>query len=681
MTHRLSQPILLVSLAGLMASCVPEPGLNGADFAEPGAATGPCFEADLSDGLQDGDEALIVFACFNEHGALDELEPMVQYLATSEDVESFVEAANETLETFDVVGGLEIAARLLSAEDAPVSRAADLLVESVDAGLLGPGIGLAREAADAVTACEARDDRGECSVPRLTLHLLDTETPDDLGAILDAVEARTTREQREAMLDAGAALLWATSTANEEKLAAGNDVVNLGRLLVDVPAGEEASPLERMLPYVAMLLDDDVDGDGDADVNPDDDNPLAAIARPLAALWRDEDRSGKNTFDHIPDELVAVFTTNSEGDEVGWEGTNVLDELLVATEDLTSDLSLLSTELTLPGESEPSTLLEILLDLLDGVYLSGADPEDLVGDLNDMMGAICTDDSSIAICDLTKDALPPLEALVELTPNTTKVVLAVVYALHQTVDVAGLLPLVEIVLELDLIDETRGLLVETLRADAIAPMLPLIPVFIDTELGRLAPAGQAAQELGNLLVNEQDFDGDGDRVVPALVPLPLMRQVLRPEFPTASLDGTLAVLGERMQDPESGLYPENLLDLVDGLGEALGQQQVDLEAQARKLLENEALWTAGARLLADPALADLLAPVEGRSGAVWYAYDLIESGTLDEMLSLMASVLDLLVDYGLIDPGLDEGDSTARTRAPLAGTASLPAPPAAAEAP
>lgn len=660
------RPLLFVSLAGLMGgACVPEPGLNGADRAEPTTGTGPCFEANLMDGFQDGDEVLTVFACFNQYGAFDELSPMVTYLATSEDVSSLLGAMNETLVTFDVVGGLEIAARLLSSEEKPLSQAAGLFTEAVDAGLVGPGIGIAREATAEMVACEERADRGACSVPRLTLLLLDTEVPTELGVVLDGVTNGTTSEQRVAMLQSTAEVLVATSTLNADKLRPGNDVVSLGRLLLDVRTGETSSPLEQLLPYVVPLLDDDIDGDGDQDPNPDNDNLLAAVARPIAGIWRDEDRSGLNAFDYIPDELVAVFTTNSAGQNVGWDGTNVLDELLAATEDLTGDLSMLTMELTLPGESEPTTLLELVLDVLDSVYLSGEDPTELVSQMADLIEPICSEDSTVAICDLLNDALPPAQAFVELTPKTTGVLMAVVYAAHQVINVADLLPVAEILLELDLINETRGLTVAALQAGTISNLLPMIPVFIDTDLGRLTPAGQAVQSLGLTLLSEQDLDGDGEASVAATVPLDLVRALLHPAYPTADLDLLLGTLGSRMQDQESGLYPETLLNLAGTLSDAIGEVDLDLEAMTRDLLENEELWGSAIKVLADPALADLLAPVQGREGAVWYLYDLIDGGTLDEMLSLAATVLDLLVDYGVIDPGTSSAERSARAPAAL----------------
>lgn len=658
MPQSLSRPLLLAPLLGLLgASCVPEPGSSGPERATPGEATGPCFEADLTDGFQDGQEILTVFSCFNSYGALDELEPLVTYLATSDEAETLVQASNETIETFDVVGGLEILARLLDAEDEPLSRAAGLFVEAMDHGLVSPGIGVAREASDAMVACEALDNRAECSVPRLALHLLDTELPDDLGTIVDAMDAGLEREQTEPLLEDVAQLLVLTSSANTDKPTAGNDLLAFGRFLVDDHAGEGA-PLEQLLPHVAGLLDDDLDDDGDLDQNPDDDNLLAALARPIAGLWRDGAIQG------VPAEVAYIFQHNMAGEDVGWYGTNLLDELLLATEDLTGDPDLLEMEITLPGESEPTTLIELVLDTLDTLYLNGADPAEVVAQLEETLDLICEGEASNAICDLAGDAVPPLAALVENAPNLTTSALALAYALHQTTDVTDLLDLVFLALELDLLDEADPVLVATLQTGLLDDALVVVPVFIDTDLGRLRPAARAAQEIGQLLLTESDLDGDGQDTIPALVPLGLLRQLLHPEFPTADLDLLLGVLGQRMLDPESGLYPSTLLDLISSTREALGVVQVDVEVLARRALENEDLWLSAVTLLADPGLADLLAPVQGREGATWYLYELIAGGLLDEVLDLVASLLGMLIDYGLLDPGLEDEPAAARVAAP-----------------
>lgn len=649
---------LLLSLA-LLGACAADP--EPAPQVEPTPETGPCFEADLMDGIQDGAEVYTIFECFNEYGAFNELKPLVQWLTASDQAATFVSAANESMGTFDVVGGLEIAARLLSNPDDPASEAAHLYIEAVDADLLRPGVGLLREASAAMVVCEARDDRGSCSVPRLARHLLDTDLPDDLGVVLDAMSSGLTEDEREASVQGIAKLLYATSSLNHDKATSGNDLVHVGRFLLDDTTGDGA-PIEQLLPYVQTLVSDDLDGDnGAGDTNPDDDNLLAALARPLAAAWRNGDLQA------LPDELTYLFTHDTAGDNVGWDGVNLLDELAEVLDKLGGDPTLLESEITLPGASEPTTLVEVALDTLDSLYLNGADVGEIVTQLSDTVELICEGDASNAICDLAGDALPPLTAVAQNSPALARVGLAAIYTIHQTMDVSSLLDLMSVAMKLGIMDETRGLTVASLQNELLPTTLKLVPVFIDTELGRLRPAGRAGQRVLIQLLTPVSFDG-GAEVVPATVPLELARQVLHPEYPNADLDFLLGTLGARMQDEDSGLYPETLLALAGTLSDAVGNQNVDLTETLKKALDNEDLWLPAIQLLAEPELADLLTPLAGRDGAAWYLYDLIDGGTLDKILALTADILDLLTENGLIDPGTstedDDDAATARRAAP-----------------
>ena len=90
---------------------------------------------------------------------------------------------------------------------------------------------------------------------------------------------------------------------------------------------------------------------------------------------------------------------------------------------------------------------------------------------------------------------------------------------------------------------------------------------------------------------------------------------------------------------------------------------MDLTETLKTALDNEDLWLPALRLLAEPELADLLTPLEGRDGAAWFLYDLIDGGTLDQILALAADLLNLLTEKGLIDPGTstdDNGETSAR---------------------
>ena len=652
----------LVSLLLLVGCASPAP-----EAEDPVPATGPCFEANLMDGIQDGEEIAAIFACFNEYGAFNDLAPLVAYLADDgyAKIQSVTTAASELLGTFDVVGALEIGARLVLDEDAPLTRATDLYVEAVDADLLRPGVGLAREASAAMIACEQSDNRGACSVPRLARYLLDTEVIDDLGIVLDAAAAQVDEDARTTMLLSTATLLYSASTVNPDKTVAGNPLLDTGRFLLDDTTGEGA-PIERLAPYLPYLLSDDLDGDGDADLDPDDDNLLAAMARPLGAAVRD------GTFEAMPSELIYLFRHDSDGNEVAWGEPNIVDELLAASADLTSDPTLLTDPITLPDGTE-STLLDVMLDTLDDVYLSGADVGEITTTLGATVDTICGPGSDSALCDLAGDLLPPATAAVNATPQSIHLLLGLAYELHRTADASQLIDLMMLALDLDLMNQTRDMTIVTLQiceenADrcSLGALPTVLPIIVDPTLGRLTGAGKALQRAGLILLSPQDFDGDGETNIPALVPLDVARAALNPEYANADLDFLLGTVGGLMLDRQSGLYPENLTSLLTDLQEDLGQQDVDLLQTARDALDNEDLWTSALDLGADPGLADLLVPIEGRAGAPWYLYDLIERGTLGDMLTLAANLFDKLIDNDFIDGPATERSSAAPSLSPKA---------------
>lgn len=653
----LTTPLLL--LLPLAGACMGPGGQSGADYAEPQSGSGPCFEADLSDGIADGDEVMVLFQCFNQYGAFDELEPLVDYLTDSEILPDLLDAANEMMGTFDVVAGLEIAVKLLADEDAPLSRASRLYTEAVDEGLVVPGMGVAREAASEIMDCEEEADPLVCNPLRLARHLLDTEVPDQAVRVLDAITAGVSEDDLTAMAEGTATLLYQTSTVYPGHEGNSNDLLAVGRFLLDEnPALEgerdggacgdpldidvdEPTPIAHMLPYLQYLLSGDIDGDGASDPDPDDDDLLAALAPKIARLYDD------GTLEGIPDELVYLFTHDSDGNDVGWTGENILDELMSVTEDLGTDPAMLCEEMELGDDT--ATTLEFALDTADQLYLNGADVGEIVTKLEEMVGLICDGDDSSAICALAGKAIPPVTALVDNAPNLASAALPLVYVLHQTVDIQQLIPMAGLLGDLDLMGQTRDMTVVALQSGTLSHTMAVVPVLIDPEMGRLTPAGRDAGALLAFLLTPWDPDGERREIVPLVVPLQMARGLLYPKYPNADLDPLLGNLGRLMLDEDSGLHADKLSALLDDLSAAMGDQDVDMIEQATKILDNEALWTSALKLAEDRNLIDLLTPIVGRPGASWYLYDLIDDGTLDRILTYVAGLTDLLVDNGLVE--------------------------------
>ena len=365
------QSLLFLPLLAL--SCIPEYGQNGPALPDPASGTGPCFEANLMNGIQDGAEILILFQCFNEHGAFNAVEDVVTYLCTSEDVADLVDLSNGLLGTFDLVGGLETGARLVGGDDPPVQGLLDLYMESYDRDLLRPLLGVAWETMDELVTCEFSSAPDACSIPRFGARLLETDVLDTALYILDEVSAASTTTDAVVQAENLVHLLYETSTAAGNET---NQLLELGDFFLAQPRGPGSSPLERLLPYLQYFVNGDMDGDGDADPNPTNDDFLTSLAPHLAFLWRE----GK--LQSLPYQLKYLQTYDSAGEWVGFEGYSILDELMDVLDKMGGDTSMLEQEFTIPGSSRPTTVLDLALDVVDDLYIEGADVDEIVRQLD-----------------------------------------------------------------------------------------------------------------------------------------------------------------------------------------------------------------------------------------------------------------------------------------------------------
>jgi hypothetical protein len=601
----------------LLASCSPV-GLGGPDWqpAEPG--TGPCFEADLSDGIDGGAEIGVLFDCLNEHGAFEELAPMVDYLVTSERVSSLVSAVSASLETFDVPELVRTTSKLVSAEDAPLSGMLDVYVEVYDDDLLPPLLAFGQVTAAEIARCEASEDPAACSVPTLAADLLDGDAVDLAGNVVDALGRIEPEPDAPELLQVGVDLILDMSPrTNPSRIR--NPLLELGEFLLD-PDVEGGAPADQLLDVLDPLIRDD------------------ALVDDLVVELARLDRIG--AIDALPNDLRVLFTRDVEGNEVGFEGESIVDALLGVLGAF--DLSLLDEEIALGGE--PVTLLELALDLAEDLYQQQADVAEIVAELQDVTDLLCGSGASNALCDLTEDLLPPITAAVEQTEAVPQLVLPLVHVLQVHTDLPELLGVLEDVLAWDLLGRAEPLLAFTVEQDLLDGLPKLVPVFLQSDLGQLQPAGRDALELVRLLLGPEDAQGPLD------VLLPFGRVLLDPPNPDADLDVLLVLFAQRIDDPASALSIDNLVGLIDGLLAAVDAGTIDPLPFLRDLLDARDIWLGGAELLADEQLIGLLRPDDGGGDAPWWLRDLIERGVVDRILSFLAGILDGLTDLGLLDP-------------------------------
>ncbi len=646
--------VFTLVLRGL-ASCIPQPGTNGPQWAEPQGGSGACFQVDLMDGLDDSDELLLLFECFNTYGAFDALEPLVTYLATSANAQDFLDLANQGIEDPDLVAKLELAARLLESPDQPLDGLLDIYTELYESDLLARLLAVEWELADQLLMCQESADPFTCSVPDLLLALLDTDIPDTALGILeeladfDDADAGTDTGQEGTsfgLLD----LLYQTSTLSGQE---SNQLLDLLEFMLREQDGAGSSPLEQLLPYLRYFLGGDMDGDGDADPKPSDDDFIAALAPHLARLWR----QGK--LQQLPEQLMVLNTYDSQGSYVGFDGESIMDEIMALSAQLGSDTSLLYEEFTIPGSSSPTTVLELVLDTLDGLYLNEADVNEIITQLEEMVeGQLCAGTASSELCDLLQDVLPPMSAAAET--GIMDLLLPVVYVAHDCADFDQILAMSDLALSLDLLGRTEFLTRISLENGLLDHTLAYFPLFIHEDLGTLSNLADQSLELLRFFMEPWAYDTQQpDRtVVPLLLPRDLLLRMLDPQSSLADPDYLLGWGAQLLQDETSSFYLDDIQNIVESLQELSQQESMDPEQALRDFLGDEALRTAALRLGADVELLDLLTPADNVRGAPWYLYDLVQRGLLARLLDYAAALLDMLVDQGWLEPWEDSGDST-----------------------
>ncbi|MCB9745224.1 MAG: hypothetical protein H6740_21765 [Alphaproteobacteria bacterium] len=639
---------LLAALGTLgLVACIPEYGQNGPEMAQPPSGEGPCFEANITDGLQDGDELLLVFDCFNAHGAFDPLAPTVRYLATSENVTDLLEVADFGLSSeVDLQAGLDSATGLLQAEEDPLGQLLELYVEIYDRQLIGRALNISLAGATQLVACEASADPASCSLPRLVRRALDTDIPDRIDALLtyteQAVDDDLARRQTEATL----------RFAHGASIAAGqesNVLLDVARFFFDDSDG--AAPIDSVLPWARYALSIDENGDDLPDV-------VSNAAYYLAEVDRRGDLSP------LPSRLYDIYTLDSEGNRVGFEGDSMLDELIAASEGMEEDAAQLVTPITIGGEEVLP--LELVLNLVRDFYEQGlgespsrraADVAEMISLVDDNIDTVCgAFGRSSSFCRQLQNIQGPAEALIETEVVFTG--LPVIYGVLQVIDLREMVLAVhgkqleqltadELLAVMDFGDQvsaaTEPLTQVSLETQQLEMTLETVNVYIDLDAGRLTEAGQQAVHVAQWAI--EPLQDGGPEVIPALVPRDVLLGIL--DSPAAAqIDWfmgniTTLMLGEA--EPESGLTLDNIEALQATLEEhVVPQEELDLVAEVRDILDNEPLWMAGLRLGADAELMTLLTPGSGREGAPWYLYDLIERGVLDRVLAFASTVLDTL---------------------------------------
>lgn len=628
------------------------------------------------------DFAWSLFDCINQRsGYLDELESLAWYATHDEDAVAYLFAAPSPQSSDlapeasggDLVWTLNFTTDLVRYPTDPVDQVARMygtLHDDYPDLLILAGSTVAA-LADQVANCESSwgaDDASSerCHTLRLARRLLDRQDViDDVERVFDALEGMSHDDppQEPATWQEslrGIAGVLERATANSD-----NPLLELARSGIGRSDDESKLLGALALARRVLLLEDD-SGTYAFDMIASENG----LADHLARLWRE------GSLQAAPDEVDWLLSHDINGFEVPVGS----DDTVVAS--LVSALS----ELTVASADDP-ILFDTLAEVINNLYLNDADLGELVGSLSDAISIVCNDsdaplpESLAEVCGLAEGALPAVEAVTVYAPDTMRTGLAVVYVYTQfhrvvseddpstyTLDIGLIVDAVEFISEwqelsgLDVLDD--GTARDTTTGQAIAAAVDYVPLFINTDLGRITPVGEDAMNIVDFATGTWVYDeASGESLdTPIMVVAPLLRSILFADelgHETVDLDrwmevASLALLGG------SDINVEGIASLLDTVEAVTGQVDDLLDndepgpvdaapgdpvADLKALIDDTSQWVPLVRIAADPVFVDLLVPhpyphqEAWRSDAQFWIKDRLERGLMGRILDWTGNLL------------------------------------------
>ena len=227
-------------------------------------ADSPCYHVDVSDGLSDGAEVDGLFHCLDHHGHLSPLRPAAQALGEGSSPtpgDRLAEAQRATRGVdLDPFAGVSVAAAWLADPERPTDQVLNSLAElatGVPASELiatpEAAHALERSPLQALAPALPHIAEGLLDEPRALGEVADALQHDALPAWLDALARASDRAGVDGWLQAvGEARPLTRSPQNDRHPGATGDSL---RDLVEVWWLRDGATLERLVPYLAVLLD------------------------------------------------------------------------------------------------------------------------------------------------------------------------------------------------------------------------------------------------------------------------------------------------------------------------------------------------------------------------------------------------------------------------------------------
>ncbi len=637
-------PRTLVASALLLLGGLPGCFFLPFDPVDETRAGSPCLDVNLLDGLDEDSSAemLALYACLNQNGAFDALDPVVDEVVEGSDrnldplamhVAVIFNAVPDKIPIWETLGAVQ---QLLLEENAFLLQVLQLVAEFVY-GVPWPEVAELEEAGQLQDAALLAEGPITHLVPVLQVwaeEIVDADDVEASGEILDHLlsmpELRDTLVTlRELLRDNDSHHLFDDFSENwgefflqtHDDVTGRNTLVDALGALVTPIADESGQPIviEKMLPPADDILSDTVvrerlvDGIGD--------------------LYDD------GTLLELPDQLRYLMTIDMGGGTLEPGEDSALESALILLDEADAPFDcfeLIHTDSVSVWMLEEIVILGLEADSIDDLIFA---IEDMYGWLIEVVDLLCV---------IPQVLKTHFDAIIRLAESGALYsLIPLLYAVtdpygadHNHLD--AVIDILRIALDHDLIDPIEALLAPTLGQDFIPAVLAIIGAYVDPSYDLAAGDVYTLLDVVDYLITPPE--GEGYDRAPVVIAGEIVHGIVvgAPD----ELDAFLVAWGELLADPDAVtnhiMYDvEGLLDLDPDL------QTLDYVGD---ILADEEICTHWLLVFEDTGLMDALG-AHGSAGGeevpLAMLGRLIADGTAEDLILLLAWLTDMLGALGI----------------------------------
>jgi len=638
--RRAAQIAALLAFAGSWSGCFflpfdPDPEL---------AYGSPCLDVNLGDGVQDGDEIRDLYACLNQNGDFDALEPVVDEMVEGADrnieplythATVIIEFAPQLIPVWDTLGAVQ---DLLIEENQFLIDALHLTAEFVY-GVPWPEV----EQLAAEGALQDADILAQGPIAHLVPVLrvwceviLDADDIEASGEILDHLLSMPELHEtlvtiRELLQDNGSHHLFDDFSEHwgefflqtHDEVSGSNTLVEGVDALVSPVPEIEGQPIviQRMLPHVEPMFSD-----------------LVARERLVDGIG---DLYDDGTLSQLPDQLVWLMTIDMHGGTLDPGEASAFESAMVLLDEADAPLDCL-------GLIEIESVSIWLLQEIVNYGIDAGTIEDLIAFVEDLYDTVM-EWASLA-CDFPTVLLTHFDAIIRLADSgALHTLIPLLYAIADPIAedhnyLRNVVDTVHLLVAHDLIAPLERLLAPTLGQDFMPAVLAIIGAFVDPSYPLAAGDVYTLLDVMTYLITPIEEDDPTFERAPLVIAGRILDGIIAGE--AEELDAFLVAWGVLLAHEDAVTHEilygvDGLLDLdpelstLDYLGDILSHEEVCTHWLL--LFENEGLMSA----LGAPGSAG------GEEVPLAMLGRLIADGTTEDLVLLAAWTIDLLATLGV----------------------------------